>query len=123
MEDNREEGANSTVRVCRDSREVISRAGGSASCLRLRGHALRQLAPTLAVFNASGVTRCPVSRPPSVPTERPLHHSERILEQVLEWSGLESPGSAFLILKKFPVPEKKGRGTPPLLTLTTRLRR
>lgn len=44
------------------------------------------------------------------PTERPLHHSERILEQVLEWSGLESPRSAFLVLKKFPVAEKRGRG-------------
>lgn len=44
------------------------------------------------------------------PTERPLHHSEKILEQVLEWSGLESPGSAFLVLKKFPVAEKKGNG-------------
>lgn len=42
------------------------------------------------------------------PTERPLHHSEKILEQVLEWSGLESPCSAFLVLKKFPVADKKG---------------
>lgn len=42
-------------------------------------------------------------------SERPLHHSEKILEQVLEWSGLESPGSAFLVLKKFPTLEKKGR--------------
>ncbi|XP_041842533.1 arf-GAP with Rho-GAP domain, ANK repeat and PH domain-containing protein 2 isoform X2 [Melanotaenia boesemani] len=33
--------------------------------------------------------------------ERPLHHSEKILEQVLEWSSLESPSSAFLVLKKF----------------------
>lgn len=42
------------------------------------------------------------------PAERPLHHSEKILEQVLEWSGLESPRSAFLVLKKFPVVKKKG---------------
>uniref|UniRef100_A0A671W8K5 ArfGAP with RhoGAP domain, ankyrin repeat and PH domain 2 n=1 Tax=Sparus aurata TaxID=8175 RepID=A0A671W8K5_SPAAU len=33
--------------------------------------------------------------------ERPLHHSEKILEQVLEWSALEYPSSAFLVIKKF----------------------
>ncbi|KAM9834175.1 arf-GAP with Rho-GAP domain, ANK repeat and PH domain-containing protein 2 isoform 2-T2 [Syngnathus typhle] len=33
--------------------------------------------------------------------ERPLHHSEKILEQVLEWSELDCPSSAFLVLKKF----------------------
>ncbi|XP_047462569.1 arf-GAP with Rho-GAP domain, ANK repeat and PH domain-containing protein 2 [Mugil cephalus] len=33
--------------------------------------------------------------------ERPLHHSEKILEQVLEWSTLDVPSSAFLIIKKF----------------------
>ncbi|XP_072314770.1 arf-GAP with Rho-GAP domain, ANK repeat and PH domain-containing protein 2 [Eucyclogobius newberryi] len=33
--------------------------------------------------------------------ERPLHHSEKVLEQVLEWSSLECPSSAFLIIKKF----------------------
>ncbi|XP_077445788.1 arf-GAP with Rho-GAP domain, ANK repeat and PH domain-containing protein 2 isoform X2 [Stigmatopora argus] len=33
--------------------------------------------------------------------ERPLHHSEKILEQVLEWSALDCPRSAFLLLKKF----------------------
>ncbi|XP_077598646.1 arf-GAP with Rho-GAP domain, ANK repeat and PH domain-containing protein 2 isoform X2 [Stigmatopora nigra] len=33
--------------------------------------------------------------------ERPLHHSEKILEQVLEWSTLDCPSSAFLLLKKF----------------------
>ncbi|XP_040886964.1 arf-GAP with Rho-GAP domain, ANK repeat and PH domain-containing protein 2 isoform X2 [Toxotes jaculatrix] len=33
--------------------------------------------------------------------ERPLHHSEKILEQVLEWSTLECPSSAFLVIKKF----------------------
>ncbi|CAF95237.1 unnamed protein product, partial [Tetraodon nigroviridis] len=38
--------------------------------------------------------------------ERPLHHSEKILEQVLEWTRLDSPGSAFLVLKKFPLEEK-----------------
>lgn len=34
--------------------------------------------------------------------ERPLHHSERVLEQVLEWSGLDCPSSAFLVIKRFP---------------------
>uniref|UniRef100_A0A3Q2XVM0 PH domain-containing protein n=1 Tax=Hippocampus comes TaxID=109280 RepID=A0A3Q2XVM0_HIPCM len=33
--------------------------------------------------------------------ERPLHRSEKILEQVLEWSTLDCPSSAFLVLKKF----------------------
>ncbi|CAG5929182.1 unnamed protein product [Menidia menidia] len=33
--------------------------------------------------------------------ERPLHHSEKILEQVLEWSSLDCPSSAFLVIKKF----------------------
>ncbi|XP_075968579.1 arf-GAP with Rho-GAP domain, ANK repeat and PH domain-containing protein 2, partial [Anarhichas minor] len=33
--------------------------------------------------------------------ERPLHHSEKILEQVLEWSTLDCPRSAFLVIKKF----------------------
>ncbi|TMS01944.1 Arf-GAP with Rho-GAP domain, ANK repeat and PH domain-containing protein 2, partial [Larimichthys crocea] len=33
--------------------------------------------------------------------ERPLHHSEKILEQVLEWSNLDYPSSAFLVIKKF----------------------
>lgn len=33
--------------------------------------------------------------------ERPLHHSEKILEQVLEWSALDCPQSAFLVIKKF----------------------
>uniref|UniRef100_A0A3Q2DPN8 PH domain-containing protein n=1 Tax=Cyprinodon variegatus TaxID=28743 RepID=A0A3Q2DPN8_CYPVA len=33
--------------------------------------------------------------------ERPLHHKENILEQVLEWSALDCPSSAFLVLKKF----------------------
>ncbi|KAL4006833.1 Adh transcription factor 1 [Sarotherodon galilaeus] len=33
--------------------------------------------------------------------ERPLHHSEKILEQVLEWSSLDYPSSAFLVIKKF----------------------
>ncbi|RXM28950.1 Arf-GAP with Rho-GAP domain, ANK repeat and PH domain-containing protein 2 [Acipenser ruthenus] len=31
--------------------------------------------------------------------ERPLHYREKVLEQVLEWSSLEEPGSAFLIIK------------------------
>ncbi|XP_028284564.1 arf-GAP with Rho-GAP domain, ANK repeat and PH domain-containing protein 2 isoform X2 [Parambassis ranga] len=38
--------------------------------------------------------------------ERPLHHSEKILEQVLEWSTLDCPSSAFLIIKKFPGAQK-----------------
>ena len=46
------------------------------------------------------------------PAERPLHHSEKILEQVLEWSSLESPGLAFLVLKKFPPVQNKGRKPP-----------
>ncbi|XP_074555095.1 arf-GAP with Rho-GAP domain, ANK repeat and PH domain-containing protein 2 isoform X1 [Halichoeres trimaculatus] len=33
--------------------------------------------------------------------ERPLHHTEKILEQVLEWSHLDCPSSAFLVIKKF----------------------
>ncbi|XP_069563766.1 arf-GAP with Rho-GAP domain, ANK repeat and PH domain-containing protein 2 isoform X1 [Brachyistius frenatus] len=33
--------------------------------------------------------------------ERPLHHSEKILEQVLEWSTLGCPSSAFLVIKSF----------------------
>uniref|UniRef100_A0A8C3AFZ4 ArfGAP with RhoGAP domain, ankyrin repeat and PH domain 2 n=1 Tax=Cyclopterus lumpus TaxID=8103 RepID=A0A8C3AFZ4_CYCLU len=33
--------------------------------------------------------------------ERPLHHNEKVLEQVLEWSALDCPRSAFLIIKKF----------------------
>uniref|UniRef100_A0A3B3VFP0 Rho-GAP domain-containing protein n=1 Tax=Poecilia latipinna TaxID=48699 RepID=A0A3B3VFP0_9TELE len=37
----------------------------------------------------------------SLSTERPLHHSEKILEQVLEWSALDCPSSAFLVIKKF----------------------
>lgn len=37
----------------------------------------------------------------SLSTERPLHHSEKILEQVLEWSTLDCPSSAFLVIKKF----------------------
>lgn len=34
-------------------------------------------------------------------TERPLHHCEKILEQVLEWSTLDCPSSAFLVIKKY----------------------
>ncbi|XP_016421118.1 arf-GAP with Rho-GAP domain, ANK repeat and PH domain-containing protein 2-like isoform X2 [Sinocyclocheilus rhinocerous] len=33
--------------------------------------------------------------------ERPLHYNEKILEQVLEWSSLEDPSSAFLLIKKY----------------------
>lgn len=46
-------------------------------------------------------------------TERPLHPDERILEQVLEWTNLDSPSSAFLVIKKL-VGAKKvadGKGT------------
>ncbi|MBN3303978.1 ARAP2 protein, partial [Amia calva] len=31
--------------------------------------------------------------------ERPLHYKEKVLEQVLEWSSLEEPGSAYLVIK------------------------
>lgn len=37
----------------------------------------------------------------SLCSERPLHYKERILEQVLEWSSLEDPSSAFLLIKKY----------------------
>ncbi|KAL4630187.1 arf-GAP with Rho-GAP domain, ANK repeat and PH domain-containing protein 2 isoform X1 [Arapaima gigas] len=33
--------------------------------------------------------------------ERPLYPKEKVLEQVLEWSTLEDPSSAFLVIKKF----------------------
>ncbi|XP_065145126.1 arf-GAP with Rho-GAP domain, ANK repeat and PH domain-containing protein 2 isoform X2 [Paramisgurnus dabryanus] len=33
--------------------------------------------------------------------ERPLHYKEKILEQLLEWSSLEDPSSAFLLIKKY----------------------
>ncbi|KAM9407748.1 LOW QUALITY PROTEIN: arf-GAP with Rho-GAP domain, ANK repeat and PH domain-containing protein 2 [Salvelinus alpinus] len=33
--------------------------------------------------------------------ERPLHYKEKVLEQVLEWSTLDDPSSAFLVIKKF----------------------
>uniref|UniRef100_A0A8D3C480 Arf-GAP with Rho-GAP domain, ANK repeat and PH domain-containing protein 2 n=1 Tax=Scophthalmus maximus TaxID=52904 RepID=A0A8D3C480_SCOMX len=42
--------------------------------------------------------------------ERPLHHSEKILEQVLEWSTLDSPSSAFLVIKKFAAAKKVAGG-------------
>lgn len=42
--------------------------------------------------------------------ERPLHHSERVLEQVLEWSSLDHPGSAFLIVKKFTTAKRASDG-------------
>ncbi|XP_043918024.1 arf-GAP with Rho-GAP domain, ANK repeat and PH domain-containing protein 2 [Protopterus annectens] len=34
--------------------------------------------------------------------ERPLHYKEKVLEQVLLWSSLEEPGSAYLIVKRCP---------------------
>lgn len=34
-------------------------------------------------------------------TERPLHYKENVLEQVLRWSSLAEPGSAYLVVKKF----------------------
>lgn len=37
----------------------------------------------------------------SLCSERPLHYKEKILEQVLEWSSLEDPSSAFLLIKKY----------------------
>lgn len=42
--------------------------------------------------------------------ERPLHHSEKVLEQVLEWSSLEYPSSAFLVIKKFSAAKRSAEG-------------
>lgn len=36
------------------------------------------------------------------PLERPLHYTENVLEQILHWSSLPNPGSACLIMKRFP---------------------
>nr|XP_025145979.1 arf-GAP with Rho-GAP domain, ANK repeat and PH domain-containing protein 2 isoform X6 [Bubalus bubalis] len=33
--------------------------------------------------------------------ERPLHYTENVLEQVLRWSSLAEPGSAYLVVKRF----------------------
>ncbi|NWI16587.1 ARAP2 protein, partial [Crypturellus soui] len=33
--------------------------------------------------------------------ERPLHYTENVLEQVLHWSSLLEPGTAYLIIKRF----------------------
>nr|XP_016853922.1 PREDICTED: arf-GAP with Rho-GAP domain, ANK repeat and PH domain-containing protein 2 [Anolis carolinensis] len=33
--------------------------------------------------------------------ERPLHYSENVLEQILHWSALTNPSSAYLVVKKF----------------------
>ncbi|XP_076402436.1 arf-GAP with Rho-GAP domain, ANK repeat and PH domain-containing protein 2 isoform X2 [Peromyscus maniculatus bairdii] len=33
--------------------------------------------------------------------ERPLHYTENVLEQVLQWSSLAEPGSAYLVVKRF----------------------
>ncbi|XP_023554884.1 arf-GAP with Rho-GAP domain, ANK repeat and PH domain-containing protein 2 isoform X2 [Octodon degus] len=33
--------------------------------------------------------------------ERPLHYTENVLEQVLRWSALAEPGSAYLVVKRF----------------------
>ncbi|XP_071412763.1 arf-GAP with Rho-GAP domain, ANK repeat and PH domain-containing protein 2 isoform X1 [Pithys albifrons albifrons] len=33
--------------------------------------------------------------------ERPLHYTENVLEQVLHWSSLAEPGTAYLIIKRF----------------------
>ncbi|KAF1643040.1 Arf-GAP with Rho-GAP domain, ANK repeat and PH domain-containing protein 2, partial [Eudyptes chrysocome] len=33
--------------------------------------------------------------------ERPLHYTENVLEQVLHWSSLPEPGTAYLIVKRF----------------------
>ncbi|XP_068611809.1 arf-GAP with Rho-GAP domain, ANK repeat and PH domain-containing protein 2 [Brachionichthys hirsutus] len=38
--------------------------------------------------------------------ERPLHHGEKVLEQVLDWRSLDSPSSAFLVIKKFSEAER-----------------
>ncbi|XP_042367788.1 arf-GAP with Rho-GAP domain, ANK repeat and PH domain-containing protein 2 isoform X2 [Plectropomus leopardus] len=42
--------------------------------------------------------------------ERPLHHSEKILEQVLEWSALDCPRCAFLVIKKFTEAKREADG-------------
>ncbi|NXL64672.1 ARAP2 protein, partial [Chordeiles acutipennis] len=33
--------------------------------------------------------------------ERPLHYTENVIEQVLHWSSLPEPGTAYLIIKRF----------------------
>ncbi|NWW72698.1 ARAP2 protein, partial [Climacteris rufus] len=33
--------------------------------------------------------------------ERPLHYTENVLEQILHWSSLPEPGTAYLIIKRF----------------------
>ncbi|XP_036619249.1 arf-GAP with Rho-GAP domain, ANK repeat and PH domain-containing protein 2 isoform X1 [Trichosurus vulpecula] len=33
--------------------------------------------------------------------ERPLHYTENVLEQVLQWSSLPEPGTAYLVVKRF----------------------
>ncbi|XP_062991515.1 arf-GAP with Rho-GAP domain, ANK repeat and PH domain-containing protein 2 [Elgaria multicarinata webbii] len=33
--------------------------------------------------------------------ERPLHYTENVLEQILHWSSLPNPSSAYLVIKKF----------------------
>lgn len=38
---------------------------------------------------------------PFVFAERPLHYTENVLEQVLQWSSLAEPGSAYLVVKRF----------------------
>ena len=43
--------------------------------------------------------------------ERPLHPREKLLEQVLEWSGLDEPGSAFLVVRKHPDDKMAADGT------------
>lgn len=62
----------------------------------------------------SGFVATPSSIDVKFSTERPLHHSEKILEQVLEWSALETPSSAFLVIKKLPktkrIHDGKGKG-------------
>lgn len=45
--------------------------------------------------------------------ERPLHQSEKILEQVLEWSTLDCPSSAFLVIKKFVGAKRMAGGKDP----------
>nr|XP_006003528.1 PREDICTED: arf-GAP with Rho-GAP domain, ANK repeat and PH domain-containing protein 2 isoform X2 [Latimeria chalumnae] len=38
--------------------------------------------------------------------ERPLQSEEKVLEQVLQWSSLEEPGSAYLVVKRFQAANK-----------------
>lgn len=40
-----------------------------------------------------------------VPSERPLHPKEKVLEQALQWCKLPEPSSAYLLVRKVPISE------------------